>query len=69
MGHEEEQVSSYRNGGILSPGMACGRNTHPWKTEFIVPLKPTPEQVAHVAAVMAFQSQIDLIDTSWLDEI
>jgi hypothetical protein len=41
---------------------------HPWKTEFIVPLKATPEQVAYVATVMAFQSQIDLIDTSWLDE-
>lgn len=42
---------------------------HPWKTEFIVPLSPTPEQMAYVATVRAFQGEIDLIDTSWLDEV
>lgn len=41
---------------------------HPWKTEFIVPLRPTAKQIACVANVMAFQDEIDLIDTSWLDE-
>lgn len=41
---------------------------HPWKVEFTVPLNATPEQRAYVAKVMAFQTQIDLIDTSWLDE-
>lgn len=41
---------------------------HPWKTEFIVPLRPTPEQVAYVVTVKAFQEEIDLLDTSWLDE-
>ncbi|MFE9398693.1 hypothetical protein [Streptomyces flavidovirens] len=41
---------------------------HPWKTEFIVPLNPTPDQVIEVATVMAFQAQIELLDTSWLDE-
>lgn len=42
---------------------------HPWKTEFIVPLKPTPEQVAYVVTVKAFQDEIELLDTSWLDEV
>ncbi|WP_194235935.1 hypothetical protein [Streptomyces acidicola] len=42
---------------------------HPWKTEFIVPLQPTPEQVAYVVTIKAFQDQIELLDTSWLDEI
>jgi hypothetical protein len=62
----------FKPGGLLgADGLVDIRDLgapHPWKTEFIVPLKPTPEQVAYVATVMAFQSQIDLIDTSWLDE-
>lgn len=41
---------------------------HPWKAEFIVPLKPTPEQIEYIARVMAFQNEIELLDTSWLDE-
>jgi hypothetical protein len=58
----------FKPGGALDPQPTHYRNTHPWKTEFIVPLTPTPEQIAYVATVMAFQSEIDLLDTSWLDE-
>jgi hypothetical protein len=31
-------------------------------------VKATVEQRAYVAGVMDFQSEIDLLDTSWLDE-
>lgn len=61
----------FKPGGLLGASMVDIRDLgepHPWKTEFIVPLRPTPEQLAYVATVKAFQDEIDLIDTSWLDE-
>ncbi|GAA2199966.1 hypothetical protein [Streptomyces bangladeshensis] len=61
----------FKPGGLLGAEITDLRAVmppHPWKTTFIVPLLATPEQRAYVATVMAFQSQIDLLDTSWLDE-
>ncbi|MFF3928260.1 hypothetical protein [Streptomyces hirsutus] len=59
----------FERGGILNPGVAYYRNTHPWKSETVLPLRPTPEQIEQAALVAAFQEEIDLIDTSWLDEM
>ncbi|WP_326806622.1 hypothetical protein OHB04_02200 [Streptomyces sp. NBC_01775] len=44
-------------------------NTHPWKCIPMVPLNATPEQIRRAATVLAFQDEIDLIDTSALDEL
>lgn len=41
---------------------------HPWKAEFLVPLNATPEQRAYVDEVQKFQTEIDLIDTSFLED-
>lgn len=65
----EEVASSYRNGGILEPGTAFYRNDHPWKSEVFLPFRPTPEQIEFVVLIQAFQDEIDLIDTSALDEL
>jgi hypothetical protein len=58
----------FKPGGILNPGVAYYQNTHPWKCEPIVPLQPTPEQVEAVVLIRAFQDEIDLIDTSFLED-
>jgi hypothetical protein len=62
----------FKHGGFVGDtgpvGFGALGQPHPWKAEFIVPLNATPEQLAYVCDVMAFQSEIDLIDTSWLDE-
>jgi hypothetical protein len=65
----EEGANTYRNGGILEPRAAFYRNDHPWKSEVFLPLRPTPDQIAFAILVTAFQDEIDLIDTSALDEI
>lgn len=59
----------FEPGGILNPGVTYYRNTHPWKSEVIVPLQPTPEQLDRAALIVAFQNEIELIDTSFLDEM
>lgn len=59
----------FEPGGILEPGVAYWRNAHPWKCEPIIPLRPTSEQVEAAASIKAFQDEIDLIDTSALDEL
>lgn len=71
-GRHYAQRMDFKPGGLLGVSgpvdiRDLGR-PHPWKTEFIVPLQATLEQRAYVAAVMEFQSEIDLLDTSWLDE-
>lgn len=65
----EEAASGYKNGGILVAGVAHYRNTHPWKCDVILPLRPSPEQIRDAAVIVAFQDEIDLIDTSALDEL
>lgn len=62
-------ASGYKNGGILVPGVAYYRNAHPWKCEVFLPLRPTPGQIMDAALIRAFQDEIDLIDTSALDEL
>ncbi|WP_428956258.1 hypothetical protein [Streptomyces sp. cg35] len=42
---------------------------HPWKGEIFVPLEATPEQRAEAVAIEAFRMEIDLLDTSALDEL
>jgi hypothetical protein len=59
----------FEPGGILNPGVTYYRNTHPWKSEVIVPLRPTPEQLEQAEAIVTFQREIDLLDTSFLDEL
>ncbi|MET7687971.1 hypothetical protein ABZT06_08320 [Streptomyces sp. NPDC005483] len=65
----EEVAGGYKNGGILDPGAAYYRNAHPWKCEVFLPLRPTPEQIEVAVLIRAFQDDIDLIDTSALDEL
>lgn len=60
---------SYERGGYVPSEPTRIVNRHPWKCEPIVPLKPTPEQIEHAASIVAFQEEIDLIDTSALDEM
>jgi hypothetical protein len=61
-------VSDYNPGGFVPDGPIKARFTHPWKYEPILPLRPTPEQLEQAATIKAFQDEIDLIDTSWMDE-
>lgn len=65
----DEAVPGYRSGGILNPGVAYYRNTHPWKSEVFLPLRPTPEQLLGAVLIKAFQDEIEMIDTSFLDEL
>ncbi|WP_159027532.1 MULTISPECIES: hypothetical protein [unclassified Streptomyces] len=58
----------FKPGGILTPAVTYYQNTHPWKSEVFVPLQPTAEQLRQAATIIAFQTEIDLIDTSWMDE-
>ncbi|MDH6448143.1 hypothetical protein M2155_000551 [Streptomyces sp. SAI-119] len=58
----------YENGGILAPGVTYYQNTHPWKSDVIVPLNPTPEQLEQAALIVAFQDDIEMIDTSFLED-
>lgn len=58
----------FKNGGILAPGVTYFRNTHPWKGEVFLPLRPTPEQLEQAATIVAFQDEIELIDTSFLED-
>jgi hypothetical protein len=58
----------FEPGGILNPGVTYYRNRHPWKSEVIVPLRPTPEQLEQAEAIITFQREIDLLDTSFLDD-
>jgi hypothetical protein len=58
----------FKPGGILAPAVTHYQNTHPWKSEVILPLRPTAEQLEQAATIVAFQEEIDLIDTSFLDE-
>jgi hypothetical protein len=65
----DEVADGYKNGGILAPGVTYYRNVHPWKCEVFLPLRPTPEQIRDAVLITAFQDEIDLIDTSALDEL
>jgi hypothetical protein len=65
----DEAAGSYKNGGILAPEVTYYRNVHPWKCEVFLPLGPTPEQIRDALLIKAFQDEIDLIDTSALDEL
>ncbi|WP_437051998.1 hypothetical protein [Streptomyces sp. enrichment culture] len=58
----------FKPGGILNPGEAFYQNTHPWKTEAFLPLSPTPEQLEQAALIKTFQDDIELLDTSFLDD-
>ncbi|MFG3585160.1 hypothetical protein [Streptomyces sp. NPDC047990] len=58
----------YKPGGILAPAVTYYQNTHPWKCDVVVPLKPTPEQLEQAVTIVAFQDEIDLIDTSFLED-
>lgn len=58
----------FKSGGILNPGVAYYQNVHPWKSEVFVPLNPTPEQLEQAAVIVAFQGEIELIDTSFLED-
>jgi len=58
----------FKPGGILAPAVTYYQNTHPWKGEVFLPLKPTREQLEQAAVIVAFQDEIDLIDTSWLED-
>ncbi|WP_369167748.1 hypothetical protein AB5J49_07770 [Streptomyces sp. R28] len=58
----------FEPGGILNPGVAYYRNTHPWKSEVFLPLRPTPEQLEQAATIVAFQDEIELLDTSFLED-
>lgn len=59
----------FEPGGILNPGEAFYRNTHPWRSELFLPLRPNPEQIQTAALITAFQDEIEMIDTSFLDEL
>lgn len=59
----------FNPGGLVPNGPQLGMNRHPWKCEPVLPLRPTQEQVEHAALIVAFQDEIDLIDTSWMDEL
>ncbi|MYX67328.1 hypothetical protein K388_05617 [Streptomyces sp. KhCrAH-43] len=64
----------FKPGGL--PGLQVGEmqdlrdivEPHPWKARFFIFPSASNEQLEHVATVMAFQAEIDLLDTSWLDE-
>ncbi|GAA1888588.1 hypothetical protein GCM10009837_08080 [Streptomyces durmitorensis] len=63
----------FKPGGLVPDGPIelypyAYHRPHPWKAEFLVPLAATPGQVAYVLTVQAFQKEIELLDTSWLDE-
>jgi len=58
----------FEPGGILNPGVTVYQNTHPWKGEVFLPLRPNPEQLEQAAMIVAFQDEIEMLDTSWLDE-
>lgn len=58
----------FEPGGILEPGVTYYQNTHPWKGEVFLPLRPTPEQLEAAALIKALQDDIEMLDTSWLDE-
>ncbi|MFF4090432.1 hypothetical protein ACFYY9_26650 [Streptomyces nigra] len=58
----------FEPGGILNPGEAYYRNTHPWKSEVFLPLNPTPEQLEQAARIKAFQDDIEMLDTSFLED-
>lgn len=58
----------FEPGGILNPGVTYYQNTHPWKGEPILPLRPTREELEQAAAIVAFQDEIELLDTSFLDD-
>ncbi|MFD9465311.1 hypothetical protein [Streptomyces sp. NPDC060027] len=58
----------FKPGGILAPTVTYYQNTHPWKSEVFLPLRPTPEQLVQAATIVAFQDEIDLIDTSFLED-
>jgi hypothetical protein len=58
----------FKPGGILNPGVVRYQNTHPWKCEVFLPLRPTPEQIETAVLIRAFQDEIDLIDTSFLED-
>jgi hypothetical protein len=58
----------FEPGGILNPGEAYYCNTHPWRGEIFLPLNPTPEQLEQAALIKAFQDDIEMLDTSFLDD-
>ncbi|WP_432130681.1 hypothetical protein [Streptomyces tendae] len=58
----------FKPGGILNPGEALYRNTHPWKSEVFLPLNPTPEQLEQAALIKVFQDDVEMLDTSFLDD-
>lgn len=64
-------MDDFKPGGFIPEGPRDFRDfatRHSWKDELIVPLNPTREQLAAAVAVVTFRAQIDLLDTSWLDE-
>ncbi|NEC67369.1 hypothetical protein [Streptomyces sp. SID9727] len=64
----------FKPGGL--PGLQVGQtqelcdlgDPHPWATEFFLAPNASHAQRTHVATVMAFQAEIDRLDTSWLNE-
>ncbi|MGW4493804.1 hypothetical protein [Streptomyces sp. NPDC004376] len=58
----------FKPGGFLGAPAAPHENTHPWKADVFLPFRPTPEQLEQAAAIVTFQREIDLIDTSFLAE-
>lgn len=58
----------FEPGGFLSPTVTHYQNPHPWKSEVWLPLRPSPGQLLYAAAIVAFQDEIELIDSSFLDD-
>ncbi|MEV5347221.1 hypothetical protein [Streptomyces achromogenes] len=58
----------FKPGGMLAPTAMYYENTHPWKGEVWLPLRPSPQQLLHAAMIVTFQDEIELIDTSSLDD-
>ncbi|MEU3826429.1 hypothetical protein AB0F36_14090 [Streptomyces sp. NPDC029080] len=58
----------FQPGGVLSPAVAYYQTAHPWKCEAFLPFRPTLEQLEQAATIAAFHDEIDLIDTSFLED-
>lgn len=68
---KETSVDEFKPGGFLSDEPRDVRDLvapHPWKSLVFVPMQPTPDQIEAADAIAAFQHEIDLLDTSWMDE-